>query len=253
MSIPIKKRARKPEQKSVRRQSILDGAFVLWKAKGFQQFIMNDLARKVGLAKGTLYLYFTTKEQLFLAMLEDRLNGFWHRVEKALAEIRLNDRRAAAEAFARSLYQDPDVLPLLLLLEPVLEHNIDLQSVLEFRRRLVRSMTRVAARIETCIPELSGRGLQTLLRMRAYMAGVQQAVSSPDSVATASLADDELRLLRMDMEREMTEGLALLLGVSSSDSLRGMQTAPRPEPLPESSPAGKSKDGVESSPWQRRF
>lgn len=213
---------------------------------------MSDLARSVGLAKGTLYLYFTTKEQLFLAMLEDRLNGFWQRVESALSRTALNDRRAVAEAFATSLRQDRDVSSLLLLLEPVLEHNIDLQSVLEFRRGMIRSMTRVAARIETCLPELRGRGLQTLLRIRAYMAGVQQMLSSPESVAAAGLADSELRLLHLDPDREMTEGLALLLGASGV-SLVASEVAPRFEPLPGASPPAQSKDGAEGSPWQRRF
>ncbi|MCM3340416.1 TetR/AcrR family transcriptional regulator [Paenibacillus sp. MER TA 81-3] len=47
---------------------ILDAAYELFGSDGFYETKMSDIADKAGIAKGTLYLYFKSKEQLFTAM-----------------------------------------------------------------------------------------------------------------------------------------------------------------------------------------
>lgn len=63
-------RARSVEEKQVRRADILRAAEELWTRTPYADLSMNQVAREVQLAKGTLYLYFETREELFLALLE---------------------------------------------------------------------------------------------------------------------------------------------------------------------------------------
>ena len=63
-----RKRARTDEQKSLRRQSILDAAESLFREGGFEAFSMAKLAKLTGVVKGTLYLYFETREEVFLVL-----------------------------------------------------------------------------------------------------------------------------------------------------------------------------------------
>ncbi|ACB95735.1 TetR/AcrR family transcriptional regulator [Beijerinckia indica] len=53
------------EQDNAKRRQILDGAREVFLAQGFDAASMNEIARKAGVSKGTLYVYFTSKEQLF--------------------------------------------------------------------------------------------------------------------------------------------------------------------------------------------
>jgi AcrR family transcriptional regulator len=69
-------RARSPEAKRARRQSILKTAEQILRSDGFDAFTMNSLAKTTGLAKGTLYLYFSSREELVLA-LYIHLNDDW--------------------------------------------------------------------------------------------------------------------------------------------------------------------------------
>lgn len=46
---------------------------------------MEDIARKVGVGKGTLYRYFDDKEQLYLALLDRAAAGLRRRIEEGLA------------------------------------------------------------------------------------------------------------------------------------------------------------------------
>lgn len=213
---------------------------------------MNDLAQNAGLAKGTLYLYFTTKEQLFLAMLEERLTDLLLRMENALAGLRPGNPRTVAEAIVVAVAQDWDVLPLMLLWEPVLEHNVDLQSVLEFRRRLTPHLDRLGQRLESTLPELRGRGVETLVQLRAYMAGVQQMVSSPPEVLSQVSSDAALKRWSIDRNQLIAEGLLALLG-GANGSLPGPLPEARDNAAaePRDTPAGA--ESQETSPWQRRF
>jgi len=51
-----------------KRQQIIEGAHAVFLAQGFDAASMNDIARAAGVSKGTLYVYFQNKEQLFQAI-----------------------------------------------------------------------------------------------------------------------------------------------------------------------------------------
>jgi AcrR family transcriptional regulator len=69
-------RARSPDAKRARRQSILTTAERILRSDGFDAFTMNSLATTTGLAKGTLYLYFSSREELVLELYL-HLNDDW--------------------------------------------------------------------------------------------------------------------------------------------------------------------------------
>jgi AcrR family transcriptional regulator len=53
-----------------RREQILAAAVRLWTQYGFEATTLEALAREAGIAKGTIYLYFSTKEELLAAAVE---------------------------------------------------------------------------------------------------------------------------------------------------------------------------------------
>jgi len=53
-----------------KRRQIIEGARSVFLARGFDAASMNDIARAAGVSKGTLYVYFENKEQLFAAIVE---------------------------------------------------------------------------------------------------------------------------------------------------------------------------------------
>lgn len=63
-------RARSDEAKDERRQALLTAALDEFFEKGFSATRMDDIARRAKLSKGTLYLYFNSKEAMFRALIE---------------------------------------------------------------------------------------------------------------------------------------------------------------------------------------
>ena len=53
---------------NVKRRQIIEGARSAFLEQGFDAASMNDIARTAGVSKGTLYVYFQNKEQLFQAI-----------------------------------------------------------------------------------------------------------------------------------------------------------------------------------------
>lgn len=55
----------------VKGRQIIDGARRVFLADGFDGASMNDIARVAGVSKGTLYVYFASKEELFAALIRE--------------------------------------------------------------------------------------------------------------------------------------------------------------------------------------
>src|SRR5262245_20089706 len=53
---------------SAKRRQIVEGARRIFLAQGFDAASMNDIAKAAGVSKGTLYVYFQDKEELFAAI-----------------------------------------------------------------------------------------------------------------------------------------------------------------------------------------
>jgi len=64
------KRARTDDAKDERRQLLLNAALDEFFLKGFSAARMEDIANRASLSKGTLYLYFDSKEALFEALIQ---------------------------------------------------------------------------------------------------------------------------------------------------------------------------------------
>ncbi|MEQ6289520.1 TetR/AcrR family transcriptional regulator [Vogesella sp. GCM10023246] len=65
--------ARWRRRKEVRPAEILDAALQLFVDKGFKATKMEDIAKAAGVTKGTPYLYFENKEDIFKAVVRDNL------------------------------------------------------------------------------------------------------------------------------------------------------------------------------------
>jgi AcrR family transcriptional regulator len=76
---------RKRKQKEARRSDIIGAALRLFAEKGFAATRLDDVAEAAGIAKGTVYLYFETKEELFREIVRQELLPTLDRLEEAIA------------------------------------------------------------------------------------------------------------------------------------------------------------------------
>lgn len=214
-------RAHRPEQKELRRKAILAGAAKLFRTCRYQDLRMADLAVQLGLGKGTLYLYFPTKEALFLAVLQAEMGAWFKGAEARLATLgTAAGSKAVAEALVAELLDRPLLPSLQALVHGVLEQNVPRAEALAFARFLQDGVTRVGAALERAQPDLApGRGTEFLLRFYGLVIGSELMSSRPPAVKEA-LQDPELQVFNFTFETVFSGAVAdLLRGMLKADAL----------------------------------
>ena len=64
---------KRERRKDARPRELLDAALALFVEQGFAATKVEDVAKRAGVSKGTLFLYFATKEELFKAVVRENL------------------------------------------------------------------------------------------------------------------------------------------------------------------------------------
>jgi AcrR family transcriptional regulator len=68
-------RAKRERRKEARPGELLDAALDLFLEKGFAATRVEEVAQRAGVSKGTLFLYFSSKEELFKAVVRENITG----------------------------------------------------------------------------------------------------------------------------------------------------------------------------------
>jgi AcrR family transcriptional regulator len=70
-----------------KRRRIIDSAAELFAERHYHEVHMDAIARRAGVAKGTIYLHFKDKEALYLALVEDGMDRLLAKIDASLAEV----------------------------------------------------------------------------------------------------------------------------------------------------------------------
>lgn len=92
-------------QPEARPRQILTAAFRVFGARGLHRATLDDVARAAGITKGTIYLYFPSKADLFTAMLKARVNDIMPAVEPAEDSRSAPSTRERLSTLGRELYR----------------------------------------------------------------------------------------------------------------------------------------------------
>lgn len=207
------RRARSDEEKRERRDGILAVALGMYEAApSFGAFTMAGLAERAGLAKGTLYLYFRSKEELFLALLEALLGEWFDEIDtRTGADAAAWDAAHAAGVLAESVRGRTTLARLLTILGTILEHNVDHDTALAFKRSLLARVAATGAGLERRLPFLgAGEGARLLLHLHALVVGLWQ-MAEPSPTVARILAAPEMAAGRVSFDRDLRDVLDALL------------------------------------------
>ncbi|WP_263410605.1 TetR/AcrR family transcriptional regulator [Terriglobus tenax] len=85
--MPAKPKSRRQVLTDFRRSEILDAALKLFGKKGFAETRMDDVAEKAKVAKGTLYLYFSSKEEIYEAAISQAAQEQKESMQRAMTGV----------------------------------------------------------------------------------------------------------------------------------------------------------------------
>jgi AcrR family transcriptional regulator len=126
-------RAKSQENKNIRMQQIMDVTDQLFHEKTYHEITLSLISQKVNLARGGLYKYVSSKEEIFLRiylqkqqqLLDDIVNGLKNK------KINLN---LLAKTMSQNLYKHLDFIKYHQILNAIIETNVSIEKLAQFKK-----------------------------------------------------------------------------------------------------------------------
>ena len=182
--VAINQRARSADQKALRRRSLLEAAETYFLEVGYEAFSMSQLAKNSGLAKGTLYLYFQTREELFLTLYEQSLIRWSQVFIEDLSDSMTS--KAYSQKLFNTAVADGTFLPLLIRLEHIIEHNVAIPRIVSSKQVFILQVEAVAEATAISLRLSKAQAIEVVKTMGVLLIGATQGDQGP------SLDNEEL-------------------------------------------------------------
>ncbi|MEZ4363735.1 MAG: TetR family transcriptional regulator [Kofleriaceae bacterium] len=216
MSTPGFQRAREPEQKEQRRRELLEAAATLLRDGGLEAVSLSAIARAAGVAKSNVYRYFESREEILLEILVEDEQAWVSDLERLLAPLAGRGQiKEVAELVARSIAARPLTCELISVVAAVLEHNLSLATVTQFKARVLEVSIRIRNALHAALPQLPHEHSEALLRyLHALVAGLWP-MAHPAPAASEAMEQLELRGLCSEFAVDLAGALsAMMLGLA---------------------------------------
>ena len=211
-------RARSDEQRELRRRAILDAAAAMLTEMPVSEISLNELSRRVGLAKSNVLRYFESREAVLLELLDssfrDWTDGMGPVLDAAVDPGAPVAERAdqVAAALAGSLAREPVLCDLIGAQAAVLECNVSPDAAATYKRTSIANVAALAGLILRQVPEL---GEDDAGRFAAGVMLVTSALWPHARPSTAMLAayqaHPDLAAMRIDFAATLREVLEVLV------------------------------------------
>ena len=166
---------------------------------------MNQVAEKAGIVKGTLYLYFKTKEELFLALHQQEIQTLLASWQESVEKMTNPDQ--LPEICAAAFSNQPLLMTLLGVTNQVLEHNISFEMAKEFKLESHEKLGMLATVIEQkCDWMQAGQGSEFVMILASYAMGLWSSAQPAPIVREVYKQMPELRGGQMDFSNALQKG-----------------------------------------------
>lgn len=180
-------RARKPEQKEVRRNAILDAARALFSELKYEEISLNAIAREAGISKPNVYNYFASREEIFLAIFEVEHGRFVERLLTRLKRLRGKEMVSGiARVWTETAIEHPEFMELLPQLAISLEENSSVEQLVAFKKVTDENSIALIHELARIHPELDAETWGSVVSLAAcLMTGLWPFTTPSDHVREA--------------------------------------------------------------------
>ena len=152
-----------PEQITQKREEIINACEKLYQTMSFREITLKEIGNLTSFSRPTIYNYFETKEEIFLALFQ-REYDLWN--EDLTSILNGNDqltRTKLAEKIATSLSEREQLLKLLSMNIYDMEANSRKELLTSFKRSYGRSMDLFNMILTKFCPDMNGEEIQDFI------------------------------------------------------------------------------------------
>ena len=152
-----------PEQIAQKREEIINACEQLYKTMSFREITLKEIGNITSFSRPTIYNYFETKEEIFLALFKreyDRWNADMTAILNGSGEL---TRTELSEKIAASLAGRPQLLKLLAMNNYDMETNSRQELLASFKESYGRSLDLMRMLLEKFCPDMGAEDIQNFL------------------------------------------------------------------------------------------
>ncbi len=143
-----------PELTNARKEEIINACEKLYQTKSFKEITLKDIGNATSFTRTSIYNYFQTKEEIFLALLQ-RENELWIAdLNRMMKEHKTLTKDEFADQLARSLEKREQLLKIMSMNHYDLESSSRLERLTEFKVAYGGSLRAVMRCLEQYFPEM---------------------------------------------------------------------------------------------------
>lgn len=175
-----------PELIATRREEIINACQRLYQTMSFKEITLKEIGAETSFSRPTIYNYFQTKEEIFLAIYEREYELWNAELEALLAENEVLSKAELAEKIARSLEKRAQLLKLLAMNNYDMEANSRPELLASFKRAYGESLENMDRILKKFCPEMDEAGrLSFRLVFFPFMFGIYPYAAVTEKQRTA--------------------------------------------------------------------
>jgi AcrR family transcriptional regulator len=151
-----------PEIKNARREKIVDACETLYQSRTFSEITFAEIGKECGFTRTSIYTYFHTKEEIFLALLQ-REYGKWVADLENVASVSRLSVTSFAKKLSKSLDKRVQLLKLVSMNLYAIEENSRLENLVEFKKTYKAAIGALENCLKKLKPELSEAGIEAFI------------------------------------------------------------------------------------------
>ena len=152
-----------PELTHARREEIIAACETLYQTMGFKEITIKEIADYTSFSRPSIYNYFETKEEIFLALLQKEYERWIADLEEVIVSNGTMTRDGIADALARTLERREQLLKLMSMNHYDMEANSRMERLTEFKRAYGGSLKAVDRLLRTFAPDMTDREREDFL------------------------------------------------------------------------------------------
>ena len=151
------------ELKNARREEIINACASLYETMSFKEITIKDIGKATSFTRTSIYNYFQTKEEIFLALLQREYKLWNEKLRQIRTERKTMTRLEFAEALAHSLEERENLLKLMSMNHFDMEDNCRIERLVEFKVVYGQSLTEVRNCLEQFFDEMTEQDKQDFI------------------------------------------------------------------------------------------
>ena len=152
-----------PELTNARREEIIAACETLYQTMGFREITIKEIADYTSFSRPSIYNYFETKEEIFLALLQKEYERWIADLEAVIDTHQAMAPVEIADVLARTLEKREQLLKLMSMNHYDMEANSRMERLTEFKEAYGGSLNAVDRLLRTFLPDMTLEERQAFL------------------------------------------------------------------------------------------